>query len=693
MSSEKNQNNEISFEKREEKVKNNPEENTRLKEEKNPKDLYSRYKDFKWKEPEKLKNGPLGDESRKCRDCICCLIFILFLVGCVIVALIGFIMGKPERILYSYDEDGNACGYDEGYENYKYLYFYDVIGNIKDLELEKIVNAFCLEDCPDEKYDKNNYIQNDIFSKNCKGTKNNPNCTVSYENYYRSKRLLGRFCVPDFSDEEEFDENTQQKIEVYDYSKKGNIIRIVNKDDIYDIYNDTYVKISALKGQNNSKIASEQLINFSFFSAGNLIHWISDIYVARYVILASVIWSFLLAMIFLLFLRCCAGVIVFIILIGIFIGLVIVAILMRFKMNDYKAEGDETKEILFCVLFWVCVVLALIWILFVIIMCNRIRLSIALIQIASKYINSNCSILWIPFLFFIITIVWIAYWIILSVYLYSSGKFNKEKSHIFASFDSEYNFRYLWWYHLFALFYIDAFISAFSQFIYASSASIWYFNNDKGTEGHFILKSFKWAFRYHFGSIAFGSLIIAIVRFLMLIFEVFKKKMEKSFGSKNPGKCYKCILCCVECCLRCIAKVLEYINKHAYIMIAIKGDCFCKAAWEGFALTVRNLGRFSVLTLLGKLFSTIGTLFITVASGIIGYLVIQNYGFLSEDIDSAFLPVFCMVMVGLIIGLVTMNVFGMSADTLLYCFLIDEEINKGQPKAMPELQKFMSDER
>ena len=52
-----------------------------------------------------------------------------------------------------------------------------------------------------------------------------------------------------------------------------------------------------------------------------------------------------------------------------------------------------------------------------------------------------------------------------------------------------------------------------------------------------------------------------------------------------------------------------------------------------------------------------------------------------------------MVMVGLIIGLVTMNVFGMSADTLLFCFLIDKEINKGQPKAMPELQKFMSDER
>ena len=44
---------------------------------------------------------------------------------------------------------------------------------------------------------------------------------------------------------------------------------------------------------------------------------------------------------------------------------------------------------------------------------------------------------------------------------------------------------------------------------------------------------------------------------------------------------YKCIICCVECCLRCITKFLEFINKHAYIMISIKGDSFCTAAWEG----------------------------------------------------------------------------------------------------------------
>ena len=674
---------EISFEK---KRKIGEKEALKETKTKDSKELYSEYKNFKWKEPEKLKNVPLGDENRKCRDILCCIIFIIFLVGCIIIALLGFLMGKPQKILYSYDEDGNACGLDKGYEDYKMLYFYNVISNLKNFKVAKIVNAFCVKDCPEKEFDKTK----EYINLTCKGTENNPDCIVTKENYYQSKKLLGRFCFPYSSDEEEFDPDTQEKILVYDYSKKKNIERIVNKEDISSDH--LYVKIDSLP-KNDSESESEELINISFFNSDKLIRWISDIVVTKYVILASVVWSFILAMIFLLFLRCCAGIIVFIILVGIFIGLVVLCVLLRLKMYDYDEKGNQSKKTVFCVLFWACVVLSFLWLVFILVMCNRIRLSIALIQVAAKYINSNCSILWIPFLFFIITLLYIAYWIVLSVYLYSTGDFDQANSKVIASFKWKYEIRYLWWYHLFSLFYIYALISSFSQFIYASSASIWYFNNEKGTEGHLILKSFKRAFRYHFGSIAFGSLIVAIVRFLMFLFERFKKSMEKTVGKKNPGKCYKCILCCVGCCLRCIEKTLEYVNKHAFIMISIKGDCFCVAAWEGFALIVRNLGRFSVLILLGKLFTTIGTLFITVASGIIGYLVIQNYGFLSEEINSSFLPVCCMVLVGLIIGLVSMNVFGMSADTLLYCFLMDEEINKGQPKAMPELQKFMSDER
>ena len=40
-----------------------------------------------------------------------------------------------------------------------------------------------------------------------------------------------------------------------------------------------------------------------------------------------------------------------------------------------------------------------------------------------------------------------------------------------------------------------------------------------------------------------------------------------------------------------------------------------------------------------------------------------------------------------------MNIFGTSGDALMHSFLLDEELNKGQAKAFPELQKFMNDER
>ena len=121
----------ISFEKNQKKP--SVDEKAALKQEKNPKDLYSQYNNFKWKEPDKIKNGPISDESRKCRDCICCIIFLIFFIGCIIIALLGFFMGNPELILYSYDEDGIACGKDD-YQDYKLLYFYDVIGNIEKLE-------------------------------------------------------------------------------------------------------------------------------------------------------------------------------------------------------------------------------------------------------------------------------------------------------------------------------------------------------------------------------------------------------------------------------------------------------------------------------------------------------------------------------------------------------------------------------
>ena len=650
-------------------------------------DPYQKYKDFKWENPDSFKNGPISDESRKCRDICCCIIWFIFLVGCIVVAILGFVNGQPSLIIYPYDEDGNACGKDGDYKDYPYIYFYDAINDAKNLidlrkEGEKL-HSFCLKECPQNAF-KGDEDNQDVKTLKCKVVSRNNDCKITKKNYYRSKGIINRLCIP-------YTEDDSDSIDYDAIFLTENIITVPDPN------GEKYVKYDAVLeylNNRNSTEGAKELFNWSYFDTDKLISWMVDLYECWIAIALSFVWSLILCMIFLLFVRCCAGVIIYII---IFLILVVLAGLGAFffvKREEYDEVNDSKYYNAMIVLAWIFWGLAFIWLIFIICMCNRIRLAVALLEATARYIHENCYITLIPFLFFLISIAWYAYWIILSIFLYSTGEFDKENSSVIAQINWDKKLRYSWWFHLFSLFYWNELINAYSQFVYASTACIWYFTHEKGTDDHPIRKSFWRGCRYHCGSLAFGALILAIIKFIMAVLEYLKKKVDQTFGQKaEKSKIYKCIICCCQCFMACIARTIEFINKHAYIQIALKGDSFCTAAWEGFGLLVRNLGRFSTLILLGSFFTFFGTLFIAGASGFIGYLVITKVSYFSDNLNSPVLPTFVMGMVGLIIGLVSMNVYGMSSDALMHSFLLDEELNKGQAKAYPELAKFMSSER
>ena len=470
-------------------------------EKKDVSDPYQKYKDFQWENPDEFRNGPIGDESRKCRDIICCIFFIVFLVVCVVVAILGFVKGHPSYLLYPYDEDGKACGHSEGYEDYPYLYFYSVVSNVKSLNTDSIINGVCVKECPKQALPEG--AQN--FPISCHHTSKKTDCNVEAINYYQSKVVLNRICFPMNDDEIQFDPAHQRKIKIYDTETKSTFEKVVRNDDI--ITNGSppkeYILLETVKGE-DSKGASAQLINWSYFSVDRLATWISDLYTTRWAIVGSLAWSFALAMLFLVFLRLCAGVMVFLIIIIIEGGLIVLAVYFKITANDHEDQEDSVYETAMNALFWVFLILAIAWIIFIIAMCNKIRLAVALIQVTAKYLNSTCCIIFVPFLFFLIIIIWMAYWIILSIFIYATGEFS-QNSKVIASFDWDASIRYSWWFHLLSLFYITAIISAYAQFVYSSSACIWYFTSEKGTEDSIIKKSFKRGIRYHFGSLAFGA--------------------------------------------------------------------------------------------------------------------------------------------------------------------------------------------
>ena len=657
-----------------------------------PKDPYQKYKDFKWQNPDQFKNGPIDDESRKCRDCFCCIIFIVLFALFIVVAAFGFWKGQPSKLLYFYDDTGHACGHDEGYENYPYLYFTSVISGLVNFDTDQLINVVCVSSCPNVTLDPKDYEHGEKFTLDCKADDENK-CKIDYKDYYESKVFINRICFPKTNDEIHYNSTIQYLARIYDPETGDVFKKVLDKN---DIYNDTsgatprvYIAQDAINGETDSQKASAKLINLSYFTQLFTL-WINDLYVTRYAILASIGWTFFLAMFYFLFLRCCAGFITFFLILLVQAGLIVLAVYFYFLHDDeeeIQAESDTTDY----AFFWVFTALAAIWLILTLVFCNKIRLAIALVEVTSKYIHKTWCIIFVPFLFFVIVVAWIALWLVLLVFLYTSGEFQSD-SKIFASYKMDEKLEYGFWYHIFMIFYITAVIEAYSQFVYASSACIWYFNYEKGTENHPIAKSFERGVRYHFGSLVFGATIVAIIRFLMFFVEYVKKQMEKSVG-KTQGKCIKCVFCCIECCLACCNKIMEFVNKHAYIQIALKGDSFCTAAWEGFGLIIRNLGRFSALAAISTVFTFIGTIFITVGSCIIGYFLITNVEYFSKDLNSCVLPVVAFGLIGLIMGIVTMSIFSVSGDALIHSFLLDEELNKGQPKAFPELQKFMSDER
>ena len=117
--------------------------------------------------------------------------------------------------------------------------------------------------------------------------------------------------------------------------------------------------------------------------------------------------------------------------------------------------------------------------------------------------------------------------------------------------------------------------------------------------------------RYHLGTAAFGSLIIALIQLIRIILTYVQhivKKYEKKgcTGSKALVAVLKAVLCCLQCCMACFERFMKFININAYIETgklpisdlriiindsfpAIYGYNFCRAAMKAFQLLVRKI--------------------------------------------------------------------------------------------------------
>lgn len=77
----------------------------------------------------------------------------------------------------------------------------------------------------------------------------------------------------------------------------------------------------------------------------------------------------------------------------------------------------------------------------------------------------------------------------------------------------------------------------------------------------------------------------------------------------------------------------------------------------------------------------------------VGYLCVEYWLEDQVDLNNSFVPLIIFFIVTYVIATVFLSIYSMGADTILQCFLLDEELNKGagganaRPPAMKGLVK------
>jgi len=582
---------------------------------------------------EKLQNGPFAERS--CTDPLCCLIFLAFIGGMIGIAGYAITKGNPGLIGRGYDADGKMCGVDIGYEDYPYLYF-------PMPHPDHLTRTVCLKTCPTSVNDLVQCHLNSAYRTNCLSTQTSINAMAV-------EMALGV--------------NLASKFYVYPTS--------------------AYVKRFCLPQTSGDTFSA---VSDTLFSSDVLEQWVSDIRETWPVIAGSIGAAFIIGFIYMILLRYCSGVLTWLAILGFIAGMGVLG--WRFYQDAKRIEetlvgtgGQDSHEssaqqtvTTEKVIAYVCWGIAGFTFLAVLCLYSRIRLAIAIMKAAADYIKDTPLIMLVPPVTVVILICFFTYWGGTAIFLVSAGDATQIKNTPFGSFTFDKTLKRLLIYHLFGLLWLNAFIIAATQFVIASSTALWYFSQGTGqsTPGT-ISTSIGRLFRYHFGSIAFGALILAIVQFIRLVLAYMEIQAKKMAG--KDGKLVRYALKCLQCYLACFERFIKFLNKNAYIQIALTGKSFCGAARAAFSLILKNPLRMGVVASIGGIFVLFGKIFVAGITALGAFYTITSLDTFSTQIYSPFIPTIVIFIFAYVIGAVFMTIYGLAADTILACFIVDEDIN------------------
>uniref|UniRef100_A0A3B4VBL0 Choline transporter-like protein n=1 Tax=Seriola dumerili TaxID=41447 RepID=A0A3B4VBL0_SERDU len=628
-------------------------------------------------------NGPI--KKRGCTDIICCILFMAVILGYIAVGLLAWLYGDPRHVLYPRNSTGWFCGTGPNKNRPNLLYF-NILKcatsiNVMATALNGLqcpTTQVCVEKCPSTFWGVR--VEAYIPGSKPADTFNQSLCVPSID-LANTNLVSSIICVFKCLKLHQF---------VFILASKTNLVPSPITCEIFS-------RLDIVNGFNAREIGVRIFEDFA-----SSWPWI----------LLGLLIAMLVSMLFLLLLRFTAPVMVWVLIIGV-LGAGAYGIWHCYWEYDIHKKNSATiTDIGFTTNFNVYLQVQETWLAFLIIISvaeaiilltliflrTRILIAIALIQESSKAISHMMSAMLYPLITFVLLLVCVAYWGATALYLATSGgpiyrvvNFTSSDypgcpsaSCIFIKYNDEGLFQRnlfnLQIYNAVAFLWCANFVIALGQCTLAGAFAsyYWAFTKPDDIPMFPVCGSFMRSLRYHVGSLAFGALILTLVQIARVILEYIDHKTREA---QNPVARF--ILCCMKCCLWCLEKFIKFLNRNAYIMIAIYGKNFCVSAKNAFMLLMRNVIRVVVLDKVTDLLLFFGKLLVVGGVGVLsffffsGRIPLPGNTFRFETLNYYWMPIITVVFGSYLIAHGFFSVYNMCVDTLFLCFLEDLERNDG----------------
>jgi solute carrier family 44 protein 1 (choline transporter-like protein) len=165
--------------------------------------------------------------------------------------------------------------------------------------------------------------------------------------------------------------------------------------------------------------------------------------------------------------------------------------------------------------------------------------------------------------------VYLIFWISASAYLFAIEEPKWTPGKVFGDYNWDLRTVIIFWVNIAGGLWNLVLLMGMLNFTIVGSACLWYFSANRQL-GSKCWEAVGILFKYHLGTIVFGSLLICLFWPVQVVLNLIMSVLRDTDDAKDESK--NCIMKFFNCCIGCIEGCLNFINKQAYAETMLKGN-------------------------------------------------------------------------------------------------------------------------